>query len=182
MSLLPPSEGEGPLRFPWYALRLRSRSEHLADQLLKARGVETFLPTYRARRVWSDRIKILDLPLYPGYLFCRFEYERRLPILQCSGVVDVVSDGRKGLVIPEEEIMAVRKIVQSELRCSPWPFLKAGQRVEIHKGPLRGIEGTLLVQKKNYRLVVSIPLLQRSVNVEIEEDWVRPLSSSIRAA
>jgi transcription antitermination factor NusG len=169
------------LCIPWYAVRVRSRSESLVDQVLNGKGFETFLPTYRSKRVWSDRTVELDQPLYPGYVFCRFEFERRLPILQSVGVVDIVSAGREPLPIPESDILTVRRIVDSQLRSSPWPFLRTGQRVEIHKGPLRGIEGILLVQKKNYRLVVSIPLLQRSVNVEIEGDWVRPLSSPLCA-
>lgn len=160
---------------PWYAVRVRTRSELLADQILRGKGYETFLPTYQTRRIWSDRVKQLELPLYPGYVFCRFEFEHRLPILQSVGVMDVVNDGRKGLAIPEDEILAVRRIMESRLKVGPFPFLHAGQTVEIHKGPLQGIEGILVVQKKNFRLVVSIPLLQRSVNVEIEGDWVRPV-------
>lgn len=161
----------------WYAVRVRSNREFLANQILENKGFETFLPTYNSRRIWSDRVKNLSLPLYPGYVFCRFEFEQRLPILQTHGVVDVVNDGRRGLSIPENELAAVRKIVESHLKVAPWPFLQVGQRVEVHRGPLQGVEGILLAQKKNYRLVVSVTLLQRSVNVEIEGDWVRPIRS-----
>ena len=161
---------------PWYAVRVRTRSEILVGDLLKGRGFESYVPTYRARRVWSDRVHTVDSPLYPSYVFCRFDFERRLPVLQSAGVMEIVNDGRKGLPIPEDEIQAIRTILQSNLKVGPWPYLKIGQRVEIRKGPLRGIVGILLVQKKNFRLVASIPLLQRSVNVEIEGDWVRPLT------
>lgn len=159
----------------WYAVRVRSNCEFLANQILENKGFETFLPTYNSRRIWSDRVKNLSLPLYPGYVFCRLEFERRLPVLQSPGVVDIVNDGRRGLSIPEEELAAIRKIVDSKLKVTPWPFLQVGQRVEVHRGPLQGVEGILLAQKKNFRLVVSVSLLQRSVNVEIEGDWVRPV-------
>jgi len=168
--------------FPWYAVRVRTKSELLVHQVLQGKGFETLVPTYKVRRVWSDRVKNVDMPLYPGYVFCRFEFERRLPVLQSVGVVDVINDGRKGLPIPEPEMEAIRKIVESKMRTSPWPFLQVGQRVEVYRGPLTGVEGILLAQKKNFRLVVSVPLLQRSVNVEIEGDWVRPVSSAVRAA
>lgn len=160
----------------WYAVRVRSKSEFLANQALESRGLETFLPTYSSRRIWSDRVKHLQLPLYPGYVFCRFDFDRRLPVLQSPGVIDIVTDGRKGLAVSEQELQAVRRIVDSKLNVSPWPYLKVGQHVEVHRGPLRGVEGILLVQKKNFRLIVSITLLQRSVKVEIEGDWVRPVS------
>lgn len=160
----------------WYAVRVRSKSEHLVNHVLETKGFDTFLPTYDSKRIWSDRVKLLQLPLYPGYVFCRFEFEKRLPILQSLGVVDIVGDGKRGLSIPESELAAIRRIVDSKLKVSPWPFLRVGQRVEVHRGPLQGVEGILLAHKKNYRLVVSVTLLQRSVNVEIEGDWVRPIS------
>lgn len=163
---------------PWYALRVRSNAERLAYQALTGKGFETFLPSYVSRRSWSDRVKVLELPLYPGYLFCRFDFDRRLPVLQSFGVLDVVGDGHRGIPIEEDEIASVRKIVNSDLKATPWPFLRNGQMVQVVKGPLRGVEGILLQQKKNYRLIVSISLLQRSVNVEIEGEWVRPIVSA----
>jgi len=172
-------ESDPVAMLPWYAVRVRTRSEVLVDRILKGKGFESYVPTYRARRIWSDRVRTVDSPLYPGYVFCRFEFERRLPILQSIGVLEVVNDGRKGLPIPEQEVQAIRTILKSQLEVSPWPYLRVGEKVEIHRGPLRGIEGILLSQKKNFRLVVSIPLLQRSVRVEIEGDWVRPLHSTI---
>jgi transcription antitermination factor NusG len=165
--------------FPWYAVKVRSRSEKLVDQVLKGKGFESYLPTYRSRRFWSDRTVELHEPLYPGYVFCRFEFDYRLPVLQSIGVVDIVMAGRAPLPVPQEDIVAIRRIVDSELISTPWPFLDVGQRVEICKGPLRGLRGILLIQKRHYRLVVSIPLLQRSVKVEIEGDWVRPLPASM---
>jgi transcription antitermination factor NusG len=171
----PASQEEACLCYPWHAVRVRSKSEHLVNRVLSNKGFETFLPTYRSRRIWSDRIVELHRPLYPGYVFCRFEFDRRLPILQSIGVVDVVTAGGAPLPLPEKDILTVRRLVDSQLNTSPCPFLTVGQRVEIYKGPLRGIEGILLLQKGVHRLVISIPLLQRSVNVEIEGDWVRSL-------
>lgn len=164
---------------PWYVVRVRSNFEHIAHQVIMGKGYESFLPTYKSKRVWSDRTKEISLPLYPGYVFCRFDFDRRLPIITTPGVVEVINDGRRGLPVEETEIAAIRKIVGADLRLTPWPYLRVGQRVEVRRGPLQGVEGILLAQKKNFRLIVSIELLQRSVNVEIEGDWVRPLETPV---
>ena len=160
----------------WYAIRMRSKFERVAAAALAGKGYEEFLPLCRSRRKWSDRSKELDVPLFPGYLFCRFDVqERLLPILTTPGVVSIVGAGKVPVPIPDEEIAAIQTVVRSGLRARPWPHLVAGSRVVIEKGPLTGIEGVTLDAEKRFRLIVSIPLLQRSVAVEIERDWVRPI-------
>jgi len=159
---------------PWYAARVKSNFEHAVSRHLRARGYEEFLPTYRARRRWSDRIKEIQVPLFGGYVFCRLEAGNRLPVLTTPGVVHLVGIGKTPCAVAEDELEAVRRIVESELLARPWPFLQLGQHVELVRGPLAGVEGILTKFKGNYRLVVSVQLLQRSVAVEIEGDWVRP--------
>ena len=159
----------------WYALRVRSNCERTAWLSLSQKGLETFLPTYRSiRRRW-DRTVRLEIPLFPGYLFCRFDFHRRLPILMTPGVVHIVGGAAEPSPVPEEEIAAVRAIVDSCLRAEPWPFLKVGELVRIVDGPLRGIEGILVGLRDKQRLVVSITLLQRSVAVLIDAVWAKPL-------
>src|SRR4051812_30681029 len=99
----------------WYALRVRSNAEHKAHNLLESMGYNVFLPTYRVRRKWSDRMKDLTLPLFSGYLFCFMDINNRLPVLQAPGVLNVVGCGKILTPIPEDQIAAVRRMVSSTL-------------------------------------------------------------------
>lgn len=160
---------------PWYAVRVQSRFENVVSAALRGKGYEEFLPLYCAVRRWSDRKKKIDLPLFPGYLFCRFNPDRLLPILTTPGVVQVVCAGKIPIPVAEEEVEAVRRILLSGLLAQPWPFLAVGSRVYIERGPLAGLEGIITSTEKSFRLVVSVSLLQRSVAVEIDRDWARPI-------
>jgi transcription antitermination factor NusG len=142
--------------------------------------LEDFLPQYLAIRRWSDRIKRLEAPLFPRYVFCRFDLRNKLSVLTTPGVVSVLGIGNPPLPVPEAEITALRAIVQSHLPVQPWPFLKIGQCVQLECGPLAGLEGILLEFKNLHRLVVSVTLLQRSVAVEIERWWAVPMSEARR--
>jgi transcriptional antiterminator NusG len=157
---------------PWFAVQVKGRREKMAHELLQCKGYESFLPLYQCKRRWSDRIKEFELPLFPGYLFCRFNPYHRLGVLKTLGVVCIVGLGKVPVPITDEEIAAVRSITRSHLPAQPWPFLQIGKRVRIESGPLRGLEGIILSFKSNCRLVVSVNLLQRSVAVEIDSTWV----------
>ena len=159
----------------WFALVVRSQHEKMVSAALQDKGYEEFLPVYTSKRRWSDRMKELTLPLFPGYLFCRFDLNHRLPILVTPGVLQVVGAGKIPLPVEESEIAALRSIVDSGLQAEPWPYLRVGQRVRIERGSLEGVEGILISVKKPFRLVVSVTLLQRSVAVEIDQDWVSPI-------
>jgi transcription antitermination factor NusG len=159
----------------WYAVRVRSNYERTVSTLLGHKDVEQFLPTYRSRRVWTDRIKVLDLPLFPGYIFCRIPLEQRSRVVTTEGVVGFVGAGRQPIPVSDAEIEAIRKIVLSNTPVQPWPFLKIGQTVRINSGSLAGIEGILIRVKNSWRLVVSVALLERSVAVEIDTAYVSPV-------
>jgi transcription antitermination factor NusG len=160
----------------WYALQIQSRLGNVASATLRGKGYEQFLPLYRSRRKWSDRIKELELPLFPGYLFCRFDVsDRLLPILTTPGVIGIVGAGKTPVPVDDEEIEAVRVILRSGLASQPWPFLHLGSKVYIERGPLTGMEGIVTKADEIYRLVVSISMLQRSVAVEIDREWARPI-------
>jgi transcription antitermination factor NusG len=160
---------------PWYALRIRPQHEKVVARALRNKGYEEFLPLYRYKRRWSDRFKEIESPLFPGYVFCRFDVHNRLPILVTPGVVLIVGIGKIPLPVDDDEIAALQTVVKSGLQAQPWPFLKIGQRVRIERGSLEGVEGILVAIKRPYRLVISITLLQRSVAVEIEHDWASPV-------
>jgi transcription antitermination factor NusG len=157
----------------WFALRVKPRHEKSASAALQARGYEEFVPLQRAVRQWSDRQKALDLPLFPGYVFCRFRPGERAPILGTPGVRSIVGFGRSPAPVDEQEIAALRRIAEAGLPAEPWKYLREGERVVIAEGPLAGVEGVLLSLKNERRLVVSVTLLQRSVAIEIAGDSVR---------
>lgn len=164
--------------YPWFAIRVRSNHEKTASVQLRHLGYEEFTPTYKTERQWSDRRKIVDQLLFPGYVFCKFNPADRLPILKTAGVVGLVGFGEGPCPIPDQEIEHVRALVESEVLVGPWPFLERGQTVLLEKGPLAGLEGLLIEIKGHFRLVVSITLLRRSVSAEIDRAWVRPTTPS----
>jgi transcription antitermination factor NusG len=157
---------------PWYALQTRSRHEKKTATILTNKGYAPYLPTYRSRRRWSDRVVEAESILFPGYLFCRFDARRRFPIETTPGVVSVISFGVEPVAIADEEIQAIENILASGLLAEPYPFLREGQPVRITRGALEGLSGLLVKIKNHWRLVVSVSLLQRSVAVEIDRDWV----------
>ena len=166
-------------KLPWFAIQVRSRYENLVAAFLNGKGYESFLPKYWRRRQWSDRIKKVELPLFPGYLFCRFNPQHRLPILQAPGLISIVGIAKVPVPIGEVEIEALRMLVSAGLSHQPWPYVRVGQRVRIEHGVLCGLEGILQSFKGHHRIVVSVSLLQRSVAAEIDAAWIVPLPQSL---
>ena len=164
----------------WYALRVRSNFEQTTTAFLQSESYRVFCPTYRERRHWSDRTKEINVPMFGGYIFCHMDIQKRLPVIQAPGVVNMVSFGKTFLPVPDDEIEAVRTIVNSPLFARPCPYLNVGDWVRVERGPLAGVEGILQEIKKECRLVVSVHLLQRSVSVEVSLDWIKPVKQSFR--
>ena len=160
---------------PWYALQVRPRYEKVVASTLLSKGYEGFLPLYSQRRRWSDRMKEIHLPLFPGYLFCRFDMNHRLPILVTPGFIRIVGIGKTPYPVDEHEIQALQSIVLSNLQTEPWSYISTGQRVRIELGALAGVEGIFIGFKGSSKIVVSVSLLNRSVAVEIDESWVVPI-------
>lgn len=158
----------------WFALRTRSNFERVCAASLSQKGYETFLPICRSRRQRRERTVDVARPLFPCYLFCRFDFLRRLPVLMCPGIVHIVGGPSQPAPVSKSEIATIQAILAAELPTEPWPFMEVGQRVRIAVGPLAGAEGLLLEIKGEHRLVVSITLLQRSIAAEVEASWVRP--------
>jgi transcription antitermination factor NusG len=160
---------------PWFAVAIKPQHERAVADGLFQKGLESFLPMYWAARRWSDRVKRLQLPLFPGYVFCRFEYGQRLPVLRTPGVRSIVSCGPEVIPVPDEDIDRIRRMVTSDCSIEPWPFLKAGQRVRVNDGPLIGLEGTLAEFRSTWRVVVGLELMQRSVAVQLARYQITPL-------
>jgi transcription antitermination factor NusG len=165
----------GNQEFPWFVVAVRTNYERCVSDGLAERGFETFLPLYRTRHTWSDRKKEIEVPLFSGYTFSRFDPMKRLPILQTPGVREIVGSRITGPTpVDDCEITAVRTMIESELLVGPWPFLREGHFVSVERGPLTGVEGVIVEVKSKFRLIVSVTLLQRSVYAEIDRDWVVP--------
>lgn len=162
---------------PWFALQVKFRHEKTVSQILRGKGYAEYLLLYRGRHHSGRCFQDVDLPLFPTYVFCRFDPLRRLPILMTHGVFSIVGTSSGPLPVDEEELDTVRRLIASGLHAEPWPFLQVGDPVYVEEGVLRGTHGTLQRFKKDeYRLVISVTLLQRSVAVEIDRAWVRPLT------
>jgi transcription antitermination factor NusG len=166
------------VRERWFALRVQSRCEKVVAAIARNKGFEEFLPLQQGCRRWSDRLKAIDLPLFPGYLFCRLDPQRRLPLLTIPGVLHFVGIGKIPSPIEDGEIAAIQTAVGSGILTEPWPFLEAGQRVRLEDGPLTGLEGILVETRNRQRVVVSVTLLKRSVAVAIERHWATPVHVS----
>jgi transcription antitermination factor NusG len=160
---------------PWFAIKVRARSEKLIAGILENKGYNTFVPAYRTRKVWSDRVVNTEMPLFPGYLFCQVDPNSYwMPILQTPGAKSFVSFGGVLAEVDRGEIDALKIAMRSGQPLQPWPYLRTGQRVVVERGAFEGLEGILLRTKSEDRLILSVTLLQRSVAVEIERCWVRP--------
>ena len=158
----------------WYALHVRTRFEKVVSRNLRGKGYEEFLPLYNRMSRWSDRTKQIELPLFPGYVFCRFNPVHRMPILTIPGVNAIVGIGKSLMPVEESELASIRTLLASNLYCEPWPFLQMGQTVLVERGPLAGIQGIVMLVKNSYRLIISVNLLQRSVAVEIDRCRLKP--------
>jgi transcription antitermination factor NusG len=170
-----------PQTSPWYAVRVKSNRERVTAQALAGKGFSVCLPVYREPRR-TARARSLELPLFPGYIFCRFDAGNRLPVLMAPGVVHIVSCGRTPVPVEEREMAGVLAVLESGLQVSPYPALPVGQRVQLRAGPLAGVEGVLLAHKNQQRFLVSVTLLRRSIAVEVNREWVRPAACSRSAA
>lgn len=159
----------------WYAIHTRSRHEKMVRDQLDAKGITHLLPLHRKRSKWKDRVKMIEVPLFSGYLFGYFALQDKLHILTTVGVARLVGINGTPVPVPEEQIEAVRTMVEQKLPYDPHPYLCEGMRVRVKRGPLAGAEGILLAKKKQYRFVISIDLIQKSVAVDIDSADVESL-------
>jgi transcription antitermination factor NusG len=160
----------------WYAIQVRSRHEFSTAAILYNKGYRPFVPQYRSQRRWSDRRVELELPLFPGYIFCEFNVKARMPILTTAGVLRIVGTGKMPLPVEVHHIEAVRRVMQSGYRAKPYPFVAVGSRVRIEEGPLSGLEG-IVQGNRNQLLILSIEMIQQSILVDLNH--VIPLKTMI---
>ena len=170
-----------PSEQKWYALTVPYQHERQTEKALQSKGLETLVPVYRSRRQWSDRVKDVEMPLFAGYVLCHFDLSDRIQVLDTPGVAKIVGFGGAPVALEDSEIAAIQRMVGSKLPLAPWPYLKAGDRVRVEHGPMRGLEGTLLRTKDALRLVIGVELLQRSIAVEVDREAVVPIGCGRRS-
>ena len=156
----------------WFAAHVRSNQERSVANLLEAKNLEAYVPVYGDARQWSDRMKQIERPLFPGYVFCRIAPGQRGPLQMTPGIVRIVGAGRRPVPIDDAEMEALRQVAASPLARQPYPFVAVGDTVEIRGGPLHGITGILERRKGGRKLIVGLTLLRRSVAVEFDDSWI----------
>ena len=161
----------------WYAVQTRARHEKMVVRQLEGQGFATFLPVTTQLRQWSDRRKLVELPLFSGYVFLRMVYqpEPRLRVLTAEGIVGFVGVHGQGMPIPDRQIEHIQTLLAAKVPVESYPFLKIGQRVRIRSGSLNGTEGILVGQENDRMLVISVELIQRSVSMRLQGYEVEPI-------
>jgi transcription antitermination factor NusG len=157
---------------PWFALLTKPRNEKKVDYLLKQKGFQSLTPVYRQKRKWSDRTVEVELPLFPMYVFCRFNPVTLGKILSIRGVLRIVEFGGKPAEVEVEEIEALQILAESSFLREPWRYLPEGTQVLVETGPLAGIQGIICASENKRQLIISITLLQRSVAVQLDDSTV----------
>jgi transcription antitermination factor NusG len=183
--------GPAPAAYPspgpqqWFALVVKPRFDKAVARALEMKGYETLLPLYKKTHKYGARSRSSELPLFPGYVCCRFDVRSRLPILTTPGVIQVIRAGNMPIPVSDGEIHSLQTAIGAGVPIQPYAFISDGERVRITSGVLAGVEGIVLKSKPSLRLVLSVTLLQRSVILEIDRDQVGgcgPLDGSGRPA
>jgi transcription antitermination factor NusG len=169
---------EEPLEAHWCAAYVVARHEKVVAEQLVRRSVESFLPLYHTVHYWKKRRAELELPLFPGYLFVHIGAAERLRVLEVPGVVHIVSSRGVPVAVSKEEIESLRTALQLR-RSEPYPYLAAGRRVRIQTGPLQGLEGVVLRQNSQTRIIVSVDFIQRSASIEVRPEDMQCLPEAI---
>jgi transcription antitermination factor NusG len=171
-----------PTHESWFALQVAPRHEKKVSAMLEYKGHEAFLPTYQIRRRWSDRVKTLDQPMFPGYVFCRLQKTGSGLVLATPGVIRVVSFGGKPSPIPNEEIAGLQRISQSGAEVTPFPYAQVGHKVRIIHGPFAGLVGVVTQVRNQHRLVVAVDTILKAISIAIDSQDVAAVSEPVTFA
>ena len=159
----------------WYAIYVKSRHEFHVFERLSSANIDAFLPTMERLSKWKDRKKMVSFPLFPGYLFVHINksYNNILTVLKTNGVVRFLGiSPREPEPIPEEQIISLKRVVESKELLDPYPYLKEGQRVRIKRGSLAGLEGILVEKTGAHSLVISVDILRQGVSLKVDASEV----------
>lgn len=156
----------------WYAVYTIVRHEKKIASLFSLKELDNYCPIVEVASQWKDRKKIVHSPLFPGYLFVNINHENRWDVLNTPGVVRILGQGKELVTVPYEQIETIRRLVESRIRFDPYTYFEGGREVEVVRGPLTGARGRIVERRGNYRLILSVDLIQRSVSTEVDIDDV----------
>jgi len=166
----------------WNAIYTRHQHEKSIAQVLSNKGFNVFLPLYQTVHRWRSRTQNLQLPLFPCYVFVEGAQRNRIQVVGTPGVHSIVTYGRTAAIVPPEQIVNLRRLVEDSAQAQPHEYLQSGDRVKVIAGSLQGVEGILVRAKGSYRLVVSVEMLGRSAAVEIDVTCVRRIIQPLMAS
>lgn len=162
----------------WFAVYTTCRHEKKVARHLEQREIEHFLPIYRTQHRWKDGSRVmLDLPLFPGYVFVRIDARNRVGVLEVPGVVSMIGTASHPAPLPDFDVDALRTGLDP-MRAEPHPLLTIGQRVRIKTGALAGLEGIVIRKKSGFRIVLTLSLLMQSIAIEVDGDDVELVDTS----
>ena len=161
----------------WFALYTKSRHEKIVSRELEKKHIETFLPIRRIERRWSDRNKIIEEPLFKGYLFVHMPWTARMDVLNTVGAVSFVGKrpDQPAVHVPEIQLENIKRFLNENIQVDPFPYLKEGQRVYVRSGTFKGTEGFVVRKGRHCRLVISLDVLMQSISIEIDQACVEPV-------
>ena len=153
----------------WYAVYTVVRHEKAVNSALAGKSIETFLPVREVLSQWKNGVKKrVQLPLFPGYLFTNIDLQDSWGVLNTRGVVRILGVNGTPAPVPVEQIEAIRKLLQCDLKYDPYPYFCQGREVTVVNGPLQGVRGKIVRRRGNYRLVLSVDNIKRSIAVEVD--------------
>lgn len=162
----------------WYAIHVKSRHEFQVSERLTKAGIEAFLPVVERFRRWKDRKKLINFPLFPGYLFVHIDKnpQSRLTVLKTKGIVRLLGTAPgEPEPVPEEQIISLKKLVENKADLNPYPYLNEGQRVRIKRGTLAGVEGIFVKKLGQHMLVLSVDILQKGVSLKLDASEIETI-------
>jgi len=162
----------------WFVLQVIPQHERKVATLLQCKNCVHFLPLHQVRHRWSDRIKVIEEPLFPGYVFFRSALTAIGSLRSIEGVVRIVSFGRNACVIADEEICALKQVIESKRDVCPTPYLAIGEKVHVITGPMSGITGIITHFNRGSRLVISVDMMMKSISVEIDASEVQQIQQA----
>ena len=158
----------------WFAAYTASHHEKDVAERLSQHNVEIFLPLYTETRRWNKRKPVeLSLPLFPNYIFVRIDLSSRLTVLATPGVFSIVGSPQTSWALPEWEISALRSGLKTR-KIRPHPRMVVGERARIKSGVLAGLEGVIIREKQNLRIVMRLDQIMRSVSIEVGAEELEP--------
>ena len=160
----------------WVAVYTNSRCEKKVVERLTEAGIENYLPLYRVKRHWSDRIKVVEEPLIKSYAFARITAKQETRLRNTEGVVWLVSFGGQVSIIPDEQMEALRQFVDSETAVAVYEAsqLHYGAHVEITEGVFEGRRGEIVSDCKDGNFAIKIDALNFTVVVNVDKNILRP--------